>query len=860
MAAPLHIAARFRSILTGDLATRLPAVPIAVALVLGTVVGIATLPAVLASVVLCWSAAVVLGAWWWWLARRQRSAAALPVLWLLVALSGATWGLAWHGLFPRDELAWRLGDQPAPLAIEGVVTEAPRALPGMLRDPVTREPVRPATETMLRVTRLREGDRWVPAAGAAAVMVDGPPPAVSPGSRVRVLGRGLRPAAATNPGEVDFRSVARARRCLSEIRCQSAACVRVLGEPAWWHPGPPLERLRSRGSEILRQHMPPEMVGLADALLLGNREGLPREQTEPFLVTGTIHILAISGLHVGILAWALFRLFRATPLGRTTALAAVAGVAGGYMLLVYAQVPVVRATLIVWLACLAAWLGRRPVGINSLAIVAMLVVLRQPPAVFRTGTQLSFLSTAVLILLATAVARERRSPDPIARLIEQSRHPLDRFLRAVGRGVLASVLAGAVVWAVAAPLVAMQYHVVSPIALLLNPLIAPLVAAAMACGLVALVIGVVSPMLAAVPAAACATVLGWIQAAATAAADLPGAYAWVSGPSVAWVIGWYLAVLASVGLARRHGLWQCWRWCVPCAGWLLVGAFFWGLGWVIPRAPGPLEVTLASMRHGLGIVVRPPSGEVLVYDAGRLGAPAAARRAMEAVLWEAGITQIDMLVISHADADHFNAVGELLERFHVRQLVVAPPFLASDSPEAAAVVAAAKQRGVPLTVVTAGDTLPLCDTATVQVLHPLADADGASHDNDNAESVVMVVEAAGRRLLLTGDLDGEAVDALLARGVPNCDAMVAPHHGSRTSLPPRLAEAVVPRVVLVSGTGDRGWEEVRAAYEQTGPGDLPADVACTCREGAIRLRMDDTGIRIARGTTDGWQAETVLTP
>ena len=93
--------------------------------------------------------------------------------------------------------------------------------------------------------------------------------------------------------------------------------------------------------------MPREVAGLADALLLGNREWLPREQTEPFLVTGTIHILAISGLHVGILAWALFRLVRATPLGRETARAAGAATTGGYMLLVHAEVPVVRATLIV---------------------------------------------------------------------------------------------------------------------------------------------------------------------------------------------------------------------------------------------------------------------------------------------------------------------------------------------------------------------------------------------------------------------------------------------------------------------------------------------------------------------------------
>jgi len=839
-------------------ARRLPVVPLAVALAAGIACAVSLLPACPEAVMACWAMAVGALGIWWWLAKRSLVGAAVVVLWLTVAVAGAAWGLARHGLFAADDVAWRLGDQPVPLAIEGVVTEAPRPLPGMLRDPETGEPVRPATESTIRVVRLREGPRWVQAAGTASVMIDGPAPQVSAGSRIRLFGRGLRPAAATNPGEYDFRAEARSRRCLSVIRCQSADCLEVLAGPPWWHPGPSLERLRRRGSQLLQASMPRSVAGLADALLLGNREWLPREQTQPFLVTGTIHILAISGLHVGILAWALFRLVRTTPLGRGAALVSVAAMTGGYMILVHAQVPVVRATLIVWLACLAAWLGRRPVGINSLAVVAILVMLRQPMGLFRTGTQLSFLSTAVLILLATAVARERQPLDPIARLIEQSRHPLERRLRAVGRGVLGSVLAGAAVWAVTAPLVAMQYHVVSPIALVLNPLIAPLVAVAMGCGLVALLVGLVSPWLAAGPAAGCAAVLRLIQTAAESAAGVPGAYAWVSGPSLAWVTGWYLAVLVSVVLAGRVDLRQVWRWSVPCLIWLTVGLAAWTTGWSTTPPGQSLEVTLASMRHGLGIVVRPPSGEVLVYDAGRLGAPAAARRAMEAVLRDAGIERIDLLVLSHADADHFNAVSELLERFTVCRLAVAPPFLQSDSPEAQAVLREANQRQIPLDVLTAGTPVAFSETATLQVLHPLAGdvADG----NDNAASLVLTVEAAGRRLLLTGDLDGDAVDELLARGVPECDAMVAPHHGSRTSLPPRLAEAVRPRVVLISGTGDSGWEAVREAYAATGPDGMGADVACTCRQSAIRLRMEPHGLHLSRGTAEGWGEAVSLPP
>jgi competence protein ComEC len=861
-----------RALSLGDMVAQLPAVPVAAAVLVGVVAGVLLLPPRLPVVVACgFMAAGGLGCWWWLFCLRRAQAAA-GVLLLAIATAAAGWGLAWHGLFAATDLAWKLREQPAPVAVVGRVIEAPRPLPATLRDPITGQPIRPASEMILQVTHLREDDAWRPATGVAAVMIDGLTPeseqghfgidagsihedSIDAGCTVRLFGRGLRPAAAMNPGEYDFRDEARGRRWLSVIRCASRDCLTVLRPPPWWHPGPLVDQLRTRGAAVLAASMPADMVPLADALLLGNRDWLPREQTQPFLVTGTIHILAISGLHVGILAWALFGLVRATPIGRGLALLLVAGVSGGYMLLVHAEVPVVRATLLVWLACLAAWLGRRPVGINTLAVVAVLMVLRQPTTVFRTGTQLSFLSTAVLILLATALARERRTTDPIARLIEQSRPRWERWLRRVGRGVLVSVGAGAAVWAVAAPLVAMQFHVISPIAVLLNPLIAPLVAVAMGCGLGALVVGIVSPSLAAIPASGCASVLRVIETMASTAAEIPWGFAWVSGPPRLWVAGWYLAVLLSVVLAGRVGVRRVGRWVLPCVIWLMVGAAAWGVMLVRPVYTPRLEVTMASLRHGLGLVVRPPSGEVLVYDAGRLGAPAAARRAMEAVLRDAGITTIDMLVISHADADHFNAVRGLMERFRVKRLVVTSAFVASESPEAIAVVEAASKRAVPVVVAAAGDRLPFSETATVKVLHPAVDAE--SDGNDNLVSLVLEVEAAGRRLLLTGDLDGDAVDDVLARGVQRVDALIAPHHGSRTSLPPRLAEAVQPRVVLVSGSGDAGWDDVRRAYEQTGPAGH-AKVVRTGSGGAIRLRMNAEELRLARSTAAGWEADDVI--
>ena len=83
---------------------------------------------------------------------------------------------------------------------------------------------------------------------------------------------------------------------------------------------------------------------------------------------------------------------------------------------------------------------------------------------------------------------------------------------------------------------------------------------------------------------------------------------------------------------------------------------------------------------------------------------------------------------------------------------------------------------------------------------------------DNETSLVLAVESAGRRLLLTGDLEGPALARFIASDPDSCDVLVAPHHGSRTSLPPEIARVTAADWVIVSGAGTAGWPEVREAY------------------------------------------------
>jgi competence protein ComEC len=796
---------------------------------------------------------------WLWLVRRGRGRPAGLALLMAVAAAMACWSSVRWSLFAADDLAWSLGDTPVPVAIEAVVVEPPRLLADASPSPRLAGPaLPPTTACVVAVRRVRDGEGWRQASGRAVLSTIGSPPLIGVGDCIRVFGRGLRPAAALNPGEIDPHKQARADRCLSLIRVRSADCIRVIEAADRMSVAAAVAGVRARGRAVLESCLAPRRSGLAAALLLGERAALDRADAQLFAVTGTAHILSISGLHVSILAYAVCRLLQLLPIRRRWTLLAAVGITGCYLLLVGAQTPVVRATLVVWLACLAAAQGRRSHGMTALAAALVAVLIWRPAELFQTGAQLSFLATAVLITVADLLGRQVHDDDPIERLIERSRTPLERRLRRFGTEMISLFIAGFAVWVVTAPIVAARFHVVSPVAVLVNPVIAPLVALAMGWGFLCLVTACVSHTVACACGWMCDGTLACLTAIAEVAAELPAAYAWVAGPPGWWVMGWYACLVAAVLWISRDRLRQPLTWGLMAGGWVVVGVIGGLLEAAAVSRPVGLRVVAASMGHGCGVVVRSPGGRCLVYDAGRLGAPRAARRAMEGVLWDEGLGHIDTLVISHADADHFNAVPDLIERFSIGEIVVSDAFLRRDTAAVGEMLLLARQARIPIRTVAADDSFPLDATCRVRVLHPRHRDDAAQRMErrtpDNEASIVMAVEAAGRRLLLTGDLEGDALETFVAAGPDACDVLVAPHHGSFTSLPPDIARATAPEVVVVSGPGGRRWADVSQAYATARDDGILSAVIKTGGWGALRIDLTAADITMARCVAGRWRS------
>ncbi len=769
---------------------------------------------------------------------------------------GAGWHhYRWSDLDP-DDLAWVLTESPKPVWARGVVREALglRQSAGFGFGSAPADKL--TTRFVLDLTAVTDDGRWRRAAGRAMVTVTGDRSEVRAGQAVETAGQIARIAQPLNPGEFDYATFLRAAGVRLRLTVDDP-------ESFWADPSGGgsmfarwLGHLRAMSRARLVEDLDPSVAPLAAALLLGQREGVDPEVNDAFARTGTTHLLAISGLQLQALAAALLVLLRVARVPRRHSYFAVALTTTAYAVLVGLAPSVVRSAVMTLTFCLAAMARRKARPANTLALAALVTLAVNPAYLFDIGCQLSFLAIGALIwLVPPGLELARQGHDAIRRGLLGARSALvDRErcfepwwrtrLRQAGELVVKSVIVSGVVWLAALPLVALKFHLVSPIAVILNIPLVPMTSAALLLGGLGLGLSTVWGPLGSPPAWAAAWLLKLSKAIVLWGVGQPWGHRFVVGPSWAWVLVFYAILGAATLLVvtperaparERRGWfvsqapwWLLAAWVVP--GWLLTG---------LAAAPGTLETELLAVGHGLAVVIQTPGGETLLYDCGRMGDPSVGRRIVAPALSARGTSRIDTVFLSHADHDHYDGLPDLLDRFAIGQVRVPPGFGGPSNPGAIALLDQLRSRGIPVRPTVASESW---ETGGVQftVLHPAAGWHPEA--SDNARSLVLDVGFAGRHLLLTGDLEKQGLTELVGRAAPDPppDVMLAPHHGGKSANPAWLYEWAKPRAVVVSqkASASRSGDILAPIEEQGTP------LLRTWRHGAIRLRFTARGITV----------------
>jgi competence protein ComEC len=376
---------------------------------------------------------------------------------------------------------------------------------------------------------------------------------------------------------------------------------------------------------------------------------------------------------------------------------------------------------------------------------------------------------------------------------------------------------------------------------LIGPPVVLLTTIALLSGFMVLILAPWCWPLALVPAAVTQWSLACCDGLVQWGAGLPGAYWHVPDLPGWWLWGFYLVLLSALTL---EALWQRPFYC------LAAGLFWLALGLVVglaPTASGTFRCTFVAVGHGGCTVIETPDGRTLLYDAGAMAGPDVTRRHIAPFLWSRGIRRVDELFLSHADLDHFNGIGELVERFAVGQVTTTPNFAERDNRPVNEALTILKRRGIPLRTIHAGNRLG-AGGVQLQVLHPPQDW---RQGNENARSLVLLVSHAGRTVLLTGDLEGPGLERMLSAPRLPVDVLMSPHHGSRAANTDTLADWADPRVVVSCQGRPRGGSEAAEPYTRRGARFLP-----TWPHGAVTVHISAAGMRIETyRTQERWLVE-----
>ena len=809
------------------------------ALAVGIAVGIAadSLVACVLAIVAC--AVLIVLAWLraWWLG-------------LVVLVFAAGLGLGWREA--------RLARTPAAVEEDKVVdivgqvvrgsdvAEAPAAAVGDVAGGDGSSNSSASTRAHLRLA-IHSVDGARISAEMSVLVLEGVPD-VAPGDWVRFSTRLYLPRGFANPGMPDARLLARGQGIdlLATLRSPSELQL-IPGKTPLINARRWAFRLRQAMASAINQRLSEPAAGFVRTMVLGERTDVPTKVEDGFRAAGATHVLSVSGLHLAVVVALVFQglkrliacfpwwALRIPPKMLASALAL--PVTAFYTLLTGEAVATLRSAIMASIVLGAAVVNRPLTLAASIGAAVLVLLVRCPAAILDVSFQLSFASVIGLGLFSRWLLPHGDSPKGGG---------WRRALSWLARSISASLAACLVTM----PIVAHHFGEITPAAPLGNLALVPVVElVVLPFGLAGALLALVHSWLGALPL----LLAGLASRLALSMAEVFRVLAPIvlvrfpnAGETLLLVAASGCALQAVAGLPPRRR-----RWLATATVAMVIAAASLGTREMIRRTRDDLRVTFLDVGQGDAALIEGPRGFTALVDGGGRydGSFDTGARIVEPVLRAAGITSLDLVVLSHPHPDHMNGLFRVLERFSVGALWTNGDD--GHNPAYHKLIETARQRRVP----TPEPGRLSHATLVIEAVGPwlaghIAVPPGLG---TNDASLVLRLSHAGRRILLPGDIgeEGEAelLDQTVTRADLAADVLKMPHHGSRHASGAPFLDAVSPWWAVASaGRFNRFGLPNPAALERYARRSI--EVLRTDRDGAVTVTVGvagDVAIACARG-------------
>ena len=568
-----------------------------------------------------------------------------------------------------------------------------------------------------------------------------------------------------------------------------------------WLPQRTARAMSERIDKIFSQDSAPFLT----AILTGDRSGIPQKAGDDLSEVGLYHLLAISGMHCAYLMELLY-LVLGRHRRRLTAFLGLPLLLF-YALLSGASPSVLRACVMLSFLLFAPLFGRERDSLTAIFAALLLILLANPFAAASVSLQLSFAAIGGILWVTPKLS------DWLGK---------GRDLGAVGRFVTSSVSVSLGAMAFTTPLCAVYFNSLTLISPVSNLLCLWCVGLIFCGGLLAVALSFLwlplGPILAFLPGVLVRYLL-WM---AGLLAKIPYHALYFSNPYLKYWLGLLYLLFGIAWISREKGK-RKWLLSAGLSAACLLYAVYLGS---LRYAYGSLNAEILDVGQGQSVILS-SQGDFALTDCGSLNRWKDAGGIAAEALQSAGCRQLRYLLLTHYDYDHVSGVQGLLERVGAETLLCPPD--GGDTDAQAAILAAAEANGTEVRFITEETTLPLGE-ATLTVYPPLGD------DSSNERGLVYLVSAGDYDLLITGDIDAEMEQRLIERyDLPDIEALVVGHHGSKYSTSSELLDALRPETAFISVGSNSYGHPSDQAMERLAERDIT--IYRTDLQGDLRLSV-----------------------
>lgn len=652
-------------------------------------------------------------------------------------------------------------------------------------------------------------------------------PQLAYGQRISFTTRLRLPRNFHNPGAFDYEGYLHGLG-LSALASVDAAKIEILpGRVETWPASWRSAVRRSLLSQITAKALwDREDAALLSAMVIGNDSLLLRDVRDEFQETGVYHLLVVSGMNVGILAFAVFWLALRLRAPEWIASLITVALAAFYAYIAGMGVPIQRAVLMLALFLVARLFYRGRAPLNAAGFAALVVLVLTPHALFEAGFQLTFLALVAIfgislpllertsepcraaLRLFDSTAYDLHLPPRLAQLRLDLRLIAGRLARFIGAAPARWLVTGSlsaifllyeftvvslITQAVLVVPMRVYFHRAAILGIPANVLALPLASVLLNSAVAAISLSYFSVALARIPAVIASACLHWTVASITWLSRLhisqwrlpePGSFIWLVAA---------VAIIIALLAVRRRPIAAVAGLCV-----LLLSTGFAALARTTPSLDhGVLEVSAIDVGQGDSILVVAPDGATMLIDGGGSIGPVHSEfdfgeDVVSPYLWWRGLDHLDIVVLTHAHGDHIGGLSRIVQNFHPREVWM------GINPETQALdhfLAVDAENHVAVKRHTAGEKLQWHGTE-IRVLSPPADWH-PKKEPKNDDSLALLVSYKNTSALLAGDLE-KKMERFVAAEAPRADVLKVAHHGSATSTTQELLDAVQPRFAAIS--------------------------------------------------------------